>query len=152
VAPPNSDPVYPGIDTAIDNCPAAEVADGTARCAKRAECWSGMVLIQGELTSVRRIPCDQAHSWETYAIAPVPGSVADPYLDVLESNPTVLGVCANKILLASRYGRALEIPADQWESSVMPPTPEDRAAGRDVYRCVGTISGQTPAGSAFRPV
>ncbi|HET9139909.1 serine/threonine-protein kinase [Actinophytocola sp.] len=148
---PASNPVDLGIETSIDDCPAAGVSDGAARCAKRAECWSGMVLIQGELTSVRRIPCDQLHTWETYAIAPVPAGVADPYLDVLEGNPTVLGVCSKEILLDSRFGQALEIPPDKWESSVMPPTPEDRAARRDVYRCVGTVSGDGTAGVAFRP-
>jgi hypothetical protein len=148
---PGADPIDLGIETAIDNCPAAAVGDGTARCAKRAECWSGMVLIQGELTSVRRIPCDQVHTWETYAIAPVPTGVADPYLDVLEGNPTVVTVCSTKIMLESRYGRALEMPPDQWRSSVMPPTPDDRSARRDVYRCVGTVGGETSAGSSFRP-
>jgi hypothetical protein len=72
-------------------------------------------------------------------------------MDVLEAHPTVAKVCATETLLASRYGKALEIPADQWEATVLSPTPEDRAAGRAVYRCLGTVSGEDPVGTAFRP-
>src|SRR5262249_46554951 len=81
--------------------PAAGVDAASARCTQRAECWSGPVLISGEVHSIRRLPCDQEHSWETYAIAPVPPGVASPFLDVLESDETVQRVCATEVLLAS---------------------------------------------------
>jgi hypothetical protein len=140
-----------GIPTVADGCPAAAVPAAGARCAERAECWSGPVLISGEVNSIRRLPCDEDHSWETFAIAAVPADVASPFLDVLEAHPTVAKVCAGDTLLASRYAVALDIPADQWESSVLPPTPDDRAARRAVYRCIGKVSGKTSVGTAFRP-
>ncbi|HEV8562164.1 MAG TPA: serine/threonine-protein kinase [Actinophytocola sp.] len=141
-----------GIETVVDRCPAAGVAGGQARCAKRAECWSGIVVIQGELTSIRKLPCEQKHAYETYAIALVPPDVADPYLDVLEANPTVAKVCAKEVLLASRFGEALKLPATKWEPQVLPPTPDDRKAERNVYRCVGTLTEEDGSqGSAFRP-
>jgi hypothetical protein len=140
-----------GIPTVTQGCPAAAVAGGQARCAERAECWSGIVIISGEVTSIRRLPCDQEHSWETYAIAPVPAGIATPYGDVLEANATVKKICSTEIMLASRYGKALDIAADQWESTVLPPTPDDRTAQRSVFRCLGTVAGKTVGGTAFRP-
>jgi hypothetical protein len=141
-----------GVPTVVDGCPAAGVDGAEARCTERAECWSGPVIIQGEVNSIRRLPCDQDHSWETYAIGPVPPEVASPYLDVLEANPTVTKVCSREILLASRYGKALDVVADQWESTVLPPTPDDRTAQRSVYRCIGKVSGKTSSGTAFRSI
>jgi hypothetical protein len=140
-----------GIPTVVEGCPAAAVPGSGARCAQRAECWSGMVVISGEVTSIRRLPCDQEHSWETFAIAAVPADVATPFRDVLQEHPTVSKVCATEVLLASRYGKALEIPADEWEAAVLSPIPEDRTAGRAVYRCLGTVLGKDPVGTAFRP-
>ena len=54
-------------------------------------------------------------------------------------------------MLASRYGKALDIAADQWESTVLPPTPDDRTAQRSVFRCLGTVAGKSVGGTAFRP-
>lgn len=140
-----------GVRTTVDGCPAAAVDGVQARCVERAECWSGPVLINGEVNSIRKLPCDQEHAWETFAIAPVPADLGNAYLDVLEANPRVAALCATETLLASRFGKALEIPFDRWEASVLPPTPEDRAAQRAIYRCIGTVSESTPVGSAFRP-
>lgn len=148
--PASSSAVDFGIPTAAEGCPAATV-DGGARCAERPECWSGPVLINGEVTSIRKLPCDQEHSWETFAIAPVPPEVGSPYADVLEANPRVAKVCSKETLLASRLPTAQGISADQWEATVLPPTPDDRAAGRAVYRCLGTIAEDDLTGPVFRP-
>jgi hypothetical protein len=140
-----------GIRTIVEGCPAAGIEGGQARCAERAECWSGPVLINGEVNSIRKLPCDQEHSWETFAIAPVPPDVASPYFDVLVAHERVARVCSLKTLVASRFGVVLDIPASQWEADVLPPTPDDRAAQRSVYRCLGKVSGKTASGTAFRP-
>lgn len=139
-----------GIPTTAEGC-AATKADGQARCAERAECWSGPVFINGEVTSIRKLPCDQEHAWETFAVAPVPPDIGSPYLDVLEENPKVAAVCTTEVLLASRLSTAMDIAVDRWEAGVLPPTPEDRAAGRAVYRCLGTISEDDLDRPAFRP-
>lgn len=141
-----------GIATVGEDCPAAAIEGAEARCAERAECWSGMVVIQGEVNSIRKLACEQGHVFETFAIALVPPDVADPYLDVLEEHPTVTRVCSMETLLASRVGQALEYGAQRWNMSVLPPTPDDREAGLSVYRCVATITDvEGITGSVFRP-
>lgn len=141
-----------GLRTVTAGCPAAQVKDAQAACVEKAECWSGMVVINGKIESIRRLPCDQDHSFETYAIALVPGDVADPYSDVLEAHPTVQKVCNMDILLASRYGDALQYGPERWESVVLPPSSDDESTKLGVYRCVATITEQsTIQGSAFRP-
>jgi hypothetical protein len=126
-----------GVATVTDGCPAAGVTNGQARCTERPECWSSMVIIQGELTSIRQLACDQNHVFETYAIALVPPDVAEPYLDVLEAHPIVKQVCSRENMLNSLRGKAREEP-ERWEHSVIPPTPDDREQGYGVFRCVAT--------------
>jgi hypothetical protein len=151
-SPPKSPAEIYGVRTVTEGCPAAQVADAQAQCVEKAECWSGMVVINGEIESIRRLPCDQDHAYETYAIALVPGDVADPYTDVLEANATVQKVCNMDILLASRYGDALQYGADRWQAEILPPSSDDKSTELGVYRCVATITDiETIQGSAFRP-
>ena len=141
-----------GMRTVTENCPAAGVADGQARCVEKAECWSGMVMINGEVNSIRKLACEQGHVYETFAIALVPGDVPDPYADVLEAHPIVQQVCSTENLLASRFGEALSYGAERWQLEVLPPTPDDRSEGLDVYRCVATLTDvEGLTGSVFRP-
>jgi serine/threonine protein kinase len=148
---PSSTDVY-GVATVAEGCPASGVPDGQAQCVRKAECWSGWVMINGEINSIRKIPCEQGHIWEVFAIAVVPGDVSDPSQDVLAEHPVVKQVCSMETLLASRYGDALEYGADRWEFEIMPPSSDDVSRDLGVYRCVGKIkdiNGIT--GSAFRP-
>ncbi len=141
-----------GIATVTEDCPAAAIEGAQARCAERAECWSGMVVIQGEVSSIRELACEEGHVFETFAIALVPPDVADPYRDVLEAHATVMRVCSTETLLATRFGESLEYGAERWDVSVLPPTPADREAELSVYRCVGTITDvEGITGSVFRP-
>jgi len=141
-----------GVRTVTENCPAAQIKDAQAACVEKAECWSGMVVINGEIESIRRLPCDQGHAYETYAIALVPGDVADPYTDVLAAHPIVRKVCSMDTLLASRYGDALQYGAERWQSEILPPSSDDKSTELGVYRCVATITElETIQGSAFRP-
>jgi hypothetical protein len=141
-----------GVPTTADDCPAAEVVDAGALCTKRAQCWSAIVLIQGQLTSIRELPCEQAHVYETFAIAEVPPSVVDPYQDKLAENASVRQVCSTETMMASRAGGATRYAADKWSVEILPPTPEDREQSRDIYRCVATLTGfEGITGSSFRP-
>ncbi len=141
-----------GVATVTDDCPAATVPDGQAQCVRRAECWSGYAMINGEINSIRKLPCEQGHSWEVFAIAVVPGDVADPYQDVLAEHPTVRTVCSMDTLLASRYGDARKHGAESWEVEVLPPSSDDVSRELGVYRCVARIAGvYNGTGSAFRP-
>jgi hypothetical protein len=148
---PSSTDIY-GVATVAEDCPAAEVPDGQAQCVRKAECWSGWVMINGEINSIRKIPCEQGHIWEVFAIAVVPGDVSDPYQDVLAEHPVVKQVCSVDTLLASRYGDALEYGADRWDFEILPPSSDDVSRDLGVYRCVGKIKDNTGiTGSAFRP-
>jgi tRNA A-37 threonylcarbamoyl transferase component Bud32 len=141
-----------GVPTVAKDCPAAAVPDGQAQCVERAECWSGYVMINGEINSIRRISCDQGHVSEVFAIALVPGDVSDPNQDELAAHPVVRQVCSMENLLASRWGAALDIAAERWEVDILPPSADDRSRELNVYRCVGEVedaSGVT--GSGFRP-
>jgi Protein kinase domain len=149
--PKSSSEVY-GVRTVTEGCPAAKVENGQAQCVEKAECWSGMFVVNGEIESIRRLPCDQGHAYETYAIALVPGDVADPFQDVLEAHPIVRQVCSMDTLLASRYGDALQYGAEAWQPEILPPSSDDKSTELGVYRCVATLKGQSSiAGSAFRP-
>jgi hypothetical protein len=141
-----------GVPTVTEGCPAAAVPDAGARCTKRAQCWSGILVIQGQLGSIRALPCTESHVYETFAIAAMPAAVVDPYQDKLAADPSVQRVCSPQTMLASRYGDAKKYGESKWSIEILPPTPDDRAAGRDVYRCVATLTGvENINGSAFRP-
>jgi hypothetical protein len=142
-----------GVRTVTEGCPAAQVPDGQAQCVEKAECWSGSVVVNGEVESSRRLTRDQDHAFETYAIALVPGDVADPYEDVLEAHPVVQKVCSMENLMASRFGEALKLGEERWEPDVLPPSSDDKSTELGVYRCVATINDtETITGSAFRPI
>jgi serine/threonine protein kinase len=141
-----------GVPTVTENCPAAAVPDAGARCTKRAQCWSGIVVIQGQLGSIRELACTESHVYETFAISAMPAAVVDPYQDKLAADASVQRVCSAQTMLASRFGDAKKYGADKWSIEILPPTPDDRAAGRDIYRCVATLTGvENINGSAFRP-
>jgi hypothetical protein len=141
-----------GVRTVSEGCAAAGVEGGQAQCVEKAECWSGYVMINGEINSIRKLACDQGHIYEVYAIALVPGDVSDPNADVLAEHPVVKRVCAMENLLASRFGEALSYGAERWDVAILPPSADDRSRELGVYRCVATltdVSGVT--GSVFRP-
>jgi serine/threonine protein kinase len=141
-----------GVPTVTEDCPAAEVSDARARCTKRAQCWSGIVLVEGQLSGIRELSCGEGHVYETFAIADVPPAVVDPYQDKLAADPSVKQVCSQATVLASRYGEATKYTADKWSIEVLPPTPDDRQQGRGIYRCVATLTGvEGITGSVFRP-
>jgi serine/threonine protein kinase len=141
-----------GVPTVTDGCPAADVPDAGARCTRRAQCWSEIVIIQGELGGIRELPCDRQHVFETFAIAEVPAAVTDPYQDALVRNATVRKVCSTRTLLASRQPDVRRFGADDWSIEVLPPTPEDQESGREIYRCVARLTGAAGGdGPVFRP-
>ena len=141
-----------GVPTVTEDCPAATVPDAGARCTKRGQCWSGIVMIQGQLGSIRELDCADGHVFETFAIAAMPPAVVDPYQDKLAADASVQQVCSTKTMLASRVGDARKYGAAKWSIEILPPTPDDLATGRDIYRCVATLTGvEDVTGSAFRP-
>ena len=110
------------------------------------------MLIQGQVGSIRELDCGAEHVYETFAIAAMPAAVVDPYQDQLAADASVQAVCSVQTMLATRFGDARKYGADKWSIDILPPTPDDLATGRDIYRCVATLTGiEGVTGSAFRP-
>jgi hypothetical protein len=139
-----------GVRTTTASCPAAAVAGANAACGVEAECWSGIVATVGSVT-VNQVGCEQSHSWETFAVAPLPVNAITWNLTDLEKNPAVRRLCSLRVLLASRYARAKLVPAAKWSVTPLPPTKEAFGRGVRIYRCVGTVIGKEGPGTYFRP-
>jgi serine/threonine protein kinase len=138
---------YP-VRTTTTGCPAASLG---GRCVTDAECWSGMVVIVGHVTVERR-PCEELHRWETFAIAPLPADALTSDQQALEAHPTVKKLCSMTVLLRSRHGSALRLPASQFQAAALPPSEQAYNDGVRVYRCVAAISdpnGDGTKGSVF---
>ncbi|GII82501.1 hypothetical protein Ssi03_04910 [Sphaerisporangium siamense] len=139
------------VRTVTAGCPAAAVAGAEAACGQEAECWGGIVSISGSVT-VKRRGCEEVHSWETFAVAPLPMDAITYDMQDLEAHPVVKKLCSMQVLIKSRYGAAKEIPPAKWMVSVLPPSPEAFEKGVRVYRCVGGVMGRDRPGTYFRPL
>ncbi|MGP3914490.1 protein kinase domain-containing protein [Nonomuraea sp. 10N515B] len=140
--------VFTGLDTYTENCPAARVRGAGAACVRESECWGGMVIIVGD-TKARRLGCEETHSWETFAVAPIPKDAETYVQQDLAKHPTVKRICSRAVLLASRVGTAKTIATTRWSSDVMPPSQAQFEDGVRFYRCVGRVNGQEPRRSFF---
>ncbi|WP_329423802.1 serine/threonine protein kinase [Streptosporangium sp. NBC_01495] len=139
----------PEVPTVTTACPATAVAGAGAACVAEAECWGGLVAIAGDATA-KRIGCEESHSWETFAIAPLPRDSLTYDLAALEMHPTVKKVCSAQIMLSSRYGDARGIGRTRWRSTVLPPSKEQFQGGARTYRCLGGVLGSEAPGTLFR--
>ncbi|MER5643830.1 serine/threonine-protein kinase [Streptosporangium sp. NPDC002524] len=139
----------PEVATVTAACPAAGVAGAGAACVAEPECWGGLVVIAGDATA-KRIGCEESHSWETFAIAPLPQDSLTYDAAALERHPTVRKVCTARIMLASRYGDARGVGQARWRSTVLPPSKEQFQGGARTYRCLGGILGSEAPGTLFR--
>ena len=126
-----------GVATTTDHCPAASVAGAGAACVKTPECWAGVNDFNGVI-SASPMPCNQPHSWQTFAIAMMPSESATFNVNIVQANPTVQALCSLKVLLASRTGEALRVPPSAWSIQVMPP---DEAAYNTGVRTVRCLAG-----------
>jgi serine/threonine protein kinase len=124
-----------GVATTTKHCPAASVAGAGAACVTTPECWDGVDEVSGVVTA-GSLPCGQPHSWQTFAIAIMPSASATFNVNIVQANPTVRAVCSAKVLLASRTGAALRVPASTWRIQVMPPDETAYNSGVRTYRCL----------------
>jgi len=138
-----------GIPTVTSGCPAASVPGAGARCPRNAECWAGPVVVAGS-ASARSLPCTRPHVWQTFAIAMLPAGVRTFDYPTVAANPTVRAVCSMPVLLASRRGTALGVPAGSWQITVLPPDEAAFAGGARAYRCLAhQVGGANPSTSQF---
>ncbi|MEU6719956.1 protein kinase [Nonomuraea sp. NPDC046802] len=141
--------VFAGLDTYTANCPAAKIRGADAACVREPECWGGLVIIVGD-TKARRLGCEEVHSWETFAVAPIPKD-ADTYVQQdLAKHPTIKRVCSRKVLLAGRTAAGRAIASANWMADVMPPSQAQFEDGVRFYRCIAKVTGQESRRSYFR--
>ena len=70
--------------------------------------------------------------------------------DTVAANPTVSALCSVPVLLASRRGTALGVPAGSWQITVLPPSEAAFDSGARAYRCLAhQSSGPDPSTSQF---
>ncbi|MFF5210993.1 serine/threonine-protein kinase [Streptosporangium sp. NPDC000396] len=138
------------VPTVTAACPASAVPGAKAACVKDAECWGGLVVISGD-AKAKRIGCEESHSWETFAIAPLPLDALTYDSTALEKHPVVRKVCSSSVMLASRYGDARAISPGKWRTTVLPPSEEQFNRGVRTYRCLGGVTGAEDPGTYFRP-
>ncbi|MDX3110849.1 protein kinase domain-containing protein [Nonomuraea angiospora] len=140
--------VFKGLKTYTENCPASKVRGGEAACVQESECWGGLVIISGD-TKARRVGCEEPHSWETFAVAPIPSDAETYVQQDLAKHPTVKRICSRAVLLASRVGTARNLGAAGWMADVMPPTQAQFENGTRFLRCIGRLTSQEPRRSYF---
>ncbi|GAA4591407.1 hypothetical protein GCM10023194_50670 [Planotetraspora phitsanulokensis] len=142
--PPNYE-----VPVTYDGCPASSVPGVMgAACVVKPECWHGLTSTAGDVTA-RAASCDGPHSWETYAIAPLPLELSTSDQETVARHPAVASLCTLDTLLKSRHGAAAKLTPDRWEVDVLPPSAARFAAGSRVFRCVGHVTGKETTGSAF---
>jgi Protein kinase domain len=138
-----------GIPVRSAGCPAAAVRAAAARCPATPECFNGLTIISGS-ASAKPLPCNGTHVWETFAIAILPADVRTFDQPMVAANPAVRRVCSQAVMLASRQGAALRLPAQDWDIEVLPPSEAAFGSGSHVYRCLAHEIGREPHTSQFR--
>lgn len=123
------------VPTTTEHCPAALVPGANAACVKTPECWAGVNDFNGVI-SAAPLPCDQPHTWQTFAIAMMPSESATYDSNIVQANPTVQAICSAKVMLASRAGAALRLSQSGWTIQVMPPDEAAYNTGTRTFRCL----------------
>jgi tRNA A-37 threonylcarbamoyl transferase component Bud32 len=142
---------YGGAETSTRNCPAAAVKGAEARCVTSAECWGGIVSINGNV-AISRSDCMVGHAYETFAIAPLPADGQTWNEHTLHEHPIVRQVCSRQVMARSRYGDALKYSPGKWSIEIIPPSQTQyESQGLRTFRCVASITGLRVRGAMFRP-
>ncbi|GAA3232412.1 serine/threonine-protein kinase [Actinocorallia longicatena] len=138
---PAADP-YPGIDVSDDGCAAAKISGLEATCTKSPECWDGIEIRSGDARGTKGV-CTGQHTWETFAVAPLPDPPTWNYAELVRNDrpvdPAMRRVCGTRTLLASRKGAGARIPARRWVIDVLPPSEASFKEGVRYYRCIARL-------------
>jgi hypothetical protein len=139
-----------GVATTTEHCPAALVTSAGAQCVTKPECWFGVNDFNGVI-SAAAVPCNEAHSWQTFAIAMMPRGSATFNVNIVQADPIVQALCSAKVLLASRTGAALRVPESAWQIQVMPPDETDYNDGVRTVRCLAGLDFDQLKSAQFGP-
>ena len=100
-----------------------------ARCPAQPECYSQMTMVGG-VAHADAVPCAQTHTWEVYALAPLPvGLRGRPHSAVL-GDDAVRRTCNVATLLT------VDLDTVGWRLAVLPPTEGEYDAGQHDFRCL----------------
>ena len=139
-----------GVATTTQHCPAASVTGANAVCVTTPECWAGVNDFNGVI-SASPLPCNQPHTWQTFAIAMMPSDSSTFNVNIVQANPTVEALCSTKVLLASRTGAALRVPQSAWSIQVMPPDEAAYDTGVRTVRCLAGLGLDELTSAQFGP-
>jgi serine/threonine protein kinase len=101
-----------------------------ARCPTQPECFDRLV-VDNEVARAARRSCEEAHTWETFALGPLAVATTGVTQEKVRDDPAVQALCA------PLYLAALTDDPFAWQVEVLPPTPEQFAGGDRTFRCLG---------------
>ncbi|MGH3427598.1 MAG: hypothetical protein ACRDQZ_08530, partial [Mycobacteriales bacterium] len=115
-------------------------------CPTATQCFSQAGRDDSDFGASVPVDCYGPHSWETFATAMVPASIATPSYEQLRSNAYVVTMCSNETL-----SRLVKAPTG-WKISLLPPTKAEADAASNPqalqFRCVAGKD-QPSKGSTF---
>ena len=136
----------------VTTCTATAGLPGTG-CPVTPECWGGTVSINGMMSASLQ-DCAGPHSWETFAIGPMPAEVIaadEPNQQLVIASGQAKQLCSTAVLTRGMSAAARRIPVKAWEIDVLTPTQHRFDLGDHAFRCIATVSGMSSRGSAFSP-
>jgi hypothetical protein len=92
---------------------------------------------------LKKVPCDQPHAWEVWALEPLPANVTSVDYQTVSSNPTVRNACSVLLLYS------VNSDVFGWQVDVLPPTADAFKAGDRTVRCLAGPSGGRSTGAKF---
>ena len=110
-------------------CLLAEFNAG-ASCPSQPECFDGLVTNGGVARAAHR-PCDQQHTWETFALGTLPAAATGVAYQTVKNDSAVKRLCTQVNLLT------VTLDDVGWQVEVLPPTPEEFTKGDRSFRCLG---------------
>jgi eukaryotic-like serine/threonine-protein kinase len=101
----------------------------SARCPTGPECYGHLSLAAG-VAHADAVPCAQAHTWEVFALAPLPAALQGRSLEAVAADAVVRRICNIGNLLT------VDLHAVGWQVTVLPPTSREYDAGQRDFRCL----------------
>lgn len=108
-------------------------------------CFAGLVSVAGYY-SAQQVDCDSEHHWEAYLVGSLSDDTASASIADVEKDPAVKAACTIENLAAYT-----DLPVDELESRVLPPTREAFDGGSRLFYCVAAAADGPTTGSFRSP-
>jgi serine/threonine protein kinase len=122
---PSASPLAQNADV---NCVLSTVVG--ARCPTQPECYGRLMVADDGVAHADAISCGQAHTWEVYALAPLPAGLRGRPHSAVVGDDAVRRICSVANLLT------VDLDAVGWRVAVLPPTAGEFDAGQYEFRCL----------------